>query len=236
MEIPRSGVPQTYLDAVVAAGGAPIAIPLGLDVDALYRVYQLIDGLLLPGGEDVAPERFGQERHAKLGAVDEARDEIELTLAKWALEDDLPVLGICRGIQLLAVAAGGSLYQDIPAELEGAIPHNVRGRGRDHLGHRIEIASPTLLSESLGVSTVEVNSFHHQAVRDVPDSFVVSARAEDGVIEAIESPSHSYAIGIQCHPEAIWQTTAPTFSRLFSSFVEAAGVFARRGVVRARPA
>lgn len=219
---PRSAVGQAYIDAVVAAGGAPICIPLGLDTASLRAVYQTLDGVLLPGGDDVAPARYGQDPHPKLGAVDENRDELELTLANWALRDDLPLLGICRGVQVLAVAAGGSLYQDLAAQLEMPDAHSGRGRARDALTHEIDIARESKLAEMVGDGAVGVNSFHHQAIRDVPDGFTVSARAADGIIEGIESPGHYFVVGIQCHPEGIWQTTGPRFTGLFRGFVVAA--------------
>jgi putative glutamine amidotransferase len=218
----RSAVGQPYVDAIVAAGGAPLAIPLGLDEESLRRIYGTIDGLLLPGGDDVSPARYGHEPHPLLGLVDESRDELEVTLARWALADDVPILGICRGIQVLAVAAGGTLYQDLPSELESALAHDVRDFGRDYLSHDIAIEPQSRLAAVLGCATTRVNSFHHQAVRDVPAGFVVSCRSSDGVIEAIEATDRQFAVGVQCHPEGMWSTTAPHFSALFVAFVEAA--------------
>lgn len=218
----RSAVNQQYVDAVAAAGGAPIVIPIGLGEEALQRIYRQLDGLLLPGGDDVAPRRYGQEVHPKLGLVDEARDELELTLASWALRDRLPTLGICRGIQVLAVAAGGSLYQDLPSQLEQVQSHDVREHGRDHLAHELIVDPDSRLAGILGPGNVLVNTFHHQAVLDVPSGFAVTARAPDGVVEAIEGEGDDFLMGIQCHPEGIWQTTGPQWARLFGAFVEAA--------------
>src|SRR5947209_2014958 len=180
----RSAVVQLYVEAVEGAGGAPILVPLDLSEESLRSIYEHLDGLLLPGGDDVAPERYGHDRHPMLGEVDERRDHLEITLASWALEDDLPTLGICRGIQVLAVAAGGTLYQDLPSELQDVLAHDVRDFGRDHLCHPVAVGKGTLLAEALGGASITVNSFHHQAVRDLPPGFVVSARADDGVIEA----------------------------------------------------
>lgn len=219
---PRSAVGQPYIDGVVAAGGAPICIPLGLDATSLNAVYDTLDGILLPGGDDVAPDRYGQERHPKLGPVDANRDDLELALADWALRDDVPLLGICRGIQVLAVAAGGSLYQDISAQLAISDAHAGRGMARDALTHEIDISPASKLAEAVGVAETDVNSFHHQAVRDVPAGFIVSARAKDGIVEGIESPDHRFIVGVQCHPEGIWQTTGPRFAGLFRAFVAAA--------------
>lgn len=226
--IMTSSVNQHYVEAMNAAGGAPISIPIDLDIEAIERIYGLLDGLLLPGGDDVAPERYGHERHENLGATDDARDELEVTLATWALRDGMPVLGICRGIQVLAVAGGGTLYQDLPSQLPSDIGHNVRDFGRDYLSHSIQVMDGSLLCRAIGCTLTDVNSFHHQAVRDVPQDFVVTATSSDGVIEAIESVSHPFAVGVQCHPEGMWQSTATSFGGLFSAFVEAARHRSRR--------
>ncbi|HEX6507888.1 MAG TPA: gamma-glutamyl-gamma-aminobutyrate hydrolase family protein [Chloroflexota bacterium] len=220
--IPRSSVNQQYIDAVIAAGGVPLLIPIGSDGEALDRIYPLLDGLLLPGGDDVAPERYGQERHAKLGEVSEKRDELELLIARRALKDELPILGICRGVQVLAVAAGGTLWQDVPSQYEASLRHDVREHGRDHLCHSIDVEDDSRLAAAIGSTQVTVNSFHHQAVRDIPEGFRVTARAHDGVVEAIETSNGSFAVGVQCHPEGMWKTTAPEFAGLFRAFVEAA--------------
>ncbi len=218
----RSAVNQQYVDAIAAAGGAPIVIPLGLGEAALHRIYAELDGLLLPGGDDVAPRRYGQDVHPNLGLVDEARDDLELTLASWALRDRLPTLGICRGIQVLAVAGGGTLYQDLPSQLDQVHVHDVRDRGRDHLAHELIVEPESRLAGILGPGQVLVNTFHHQAVLEVPAGFTVTGRAPDGVVEAIEGDGEDFLMGVQCHPEGIWQTTGPRWARLFGTFVEAA--------------
>ena len=207
---------------MLAAGGAPVCIPVGLHDESLDRVYATIDGLLLPGGDDVAPWRYGGKTSAFLGDVDEARDELELALTTRALNDDLPVLGICRGIQVLAVAAGGTLYQDLPTELPGHVHYEVRGFGRKHLAHTITLAAGSRLASALGCTVARVNSFHHQAIRDMPEGFVVSARSADGLVEGIEATGDQFVVGVQCHPEELWSSTAPEFARLFEAFVDAA--------------
>ena len=215
-------VNQQYVDAVLAAGGAPVCIPVGLDDESVDRVYATIDGLLLPGGDDVAPSRYGGKPNAYLGDVDEARDELELALTTRAFDDDLPVLGICRGIQVLAVAAGGTLYQDLPTEFPGPVRHEVREFGRKHLAHTITLEAGSRLATALGCTVARVNSFHHQAIRDMPDGFVASARSADGLVEGIEATGDRFVVGVQCHPEELWSATAPEFARLFKAFVDAA--------------
>lgn len=218
----RSTAGQRYIDAIGSAGGAPILIPLGLNRNTLRSVYERLDGLLLPGGEDVASEEYGENPHPMLGKVSPERDELELVVATWALEDGIPVLGICRGIQLLAVAAGGTLYQDVPAQLPEARVHSVTEFGRDHLCHEVIIEPGTVLAKAVRAPVVQVNSFHHQAVKAVPAGFRVSAHSSDGIIEGIESETLPFVVGVQCHPEEIWNCTAPQFAGLFTAFVDAA--------------
>lgn len=220
--LPRSSVNQQYVDAVIAAGGAPLLIPIGLDREGLDRIYCLLDAVLLPGGDDVSPRWYGHPPHPKLGSVSEARDALEIDVAIRALSDALPVLGICRGAQVLAVAAGGNLWQDVPSQYEAALGHDIREHGRDHLSHGIEVEPGSRLQSAIGATTATVNSFHHQAVRDVPAGFWVTARAGDGIIEAIEARDDRYVIGVQCHPEGMWRTTAPEFAGLFEAFIAAA--------------
>lgn len=221
--VTRSCIGQDYITAVVAAGGIPVGIPVGLDEESLQQIRDMIDGLLVPGGVDIDPARYGQERHPQLGAVEEERDALELPLAHDALESDLPFLGICRGIQVMAVAAGGTLYQDLPAQLGEVLPHAVMNEGKDSLVHSVEVSPESRLARATGRTELQVNSRHHQAVQDLPPGFIITARAPDGVIEAIEKPGHPFAIGVQCHPENTWATTAPDFGGLFRAFVAAAG-------------
>lgn len=218
---PRSAVNQAYIDAIVSVGGSPICIPVGLDAESIQGVYGLLDGLLLPGGDDVAPMHYGQEPHPALGQVDTLRDVLELDLTRRALEDDLPILAICRGVQLLAVAAGGTLYQDLPSQRPSEIRHEVREFGRDHLSHTIDVDPASHLGHALCTSRLSVNSFHHQAVRTIPEGFAITATSPDGVIEGIEATASRFTVGVQCHPEEMWETTGRPFERLFRDFVEA---------------
>jgi putative glutamine amidotransferase len=185
-----------------------------------------VDGLMLTGGDDVAPARYGETPHPTV-VPDEARDEFELTLARTARERGLPILAICRGIQVLNVACGGTLVQDVPTQVPGALTHSLRVPPHQpySLAHEIWIDKDTLLWRLLGEQltgsdTCEVNSRHHQAVGRLAPGFRASATAPDGVIEAIEDPAAAFCLGVQWHPENFWRTGE--FRPLFEGFVEAA--------------
>jgi putative glutamine amidotransferase len=213
---------RTYVEAVATAGGAPVLIPLNLDEGALRAIYERLDGLLLAGGEDVHPKHYGEAIHEKCGQIDEARDTVELTLTRWALAEDLPILAICRGIQVLNVAAGGTLYQDIASQVPGVLKHDCwPDYPRNYLAHQVMVNDDSLMAAILGQGRVGVNSTHHQAVKDLAPRFRVVARAPDGVIEAIEGHDHVFALGVQWHPEELLED-APPMRRLFEEFVSAA--------------
>ncbi len=211
-----------YPAGLAASGALPVVIPLGLPEDALADLFARLDGLCLSGGVDVAPAEYGEAPHPALGKVDAPRDRTELTLGRWALETDLPTLGICRGIQMLNVAAGGSLYQDLPAQLPGSLIHNIKLSESpwERPTHSVRLVAGSRLAGILGVTDLMINSFHHQAVRRPADGFAAVAWAEDGVVEAIEDPSRRFAIGVQWHPEGMFQTD-PLARRLFAAFVAA---------------
>ena len=224
----RSGTPifaqnQTYVEAVATTGGSPVLIPLNLDEGALRAIYERLDGLLLAGGGDLHPKHYGEAIHEKCGQSDEARDTVELTLTRWALAEGLPVLGLCRGIQVLNVAAGGALYQDIASQVPGSLKHHDLGpdHSRKYLAHQVTVNSDSLMAAILGQRQVAVNSMHHQAVKDLAPRFMVVARAPDGLIEAIEDHDHPFALGVQWHPEELVED-APPMRRLFEEFVSAA--------------
>jgi putative glutamine amidotransferase len=213
---------RTYVDAVAIAGGAPVLIPLNLDEGALRAIYERLDGLLLTGGVDVHPKHYGEAIHEKCGEIDEARDTVELTLTRWGLVEGLPILAICRGIQVLNVAAGGTLYQDIASQVSGSLKHDCwPDYARNYLAHQVTVDGGSQLAAILGQSQVGVNSMHHQAVKDLAPRFRVVARAPDGLIEAIEVNDHPFALGVQWHPEELLED-APPMRRLFEEFVSAA--------------
>ncbi len=217
-------VPYTYLRSIEAAGGVPLVLPVIRDESLADRLVGVLHGLLLSGGVDVDPSEFGEDPHPKLGPVSPERDLVELAVARRALEHDMPVLAICRGIQLLNVAAGGTIVQDIEAQLEAPIKHRQQAP-RWHASHRVTVQSgsklETLVKEGVNGGELWVNTFHHQSVKKPAPLFVVSATAPDGVIEAIESTGHSFVVGVQWPPEGMWEHH-PHFLGLFEGLVGAA--------------
>ncbi len=194
-------VNQAYARAVAFAGGAPVLIPSLGESEGLRALYETLDGILLPGGADIQPALYGEDRHPSVDAPDPSLDQTELTLARWALAEAKPILGICRGQQLLNVAGGGTLVQDIPSELPGALTHRVEPRNT--LAHPIAVEPDARLADLLGATHVQVNSLHHQAVEKVAPGFLITARAPDGVIEGLERPDHPFAVSVQFHPEEL---------------------------------
>jgi putative glutamine amidotransferase len=234
-ELPRCWVmSQRYVQTLAAAGGVPYVIPLlPDDLPTLRAIYDVVDGLLLPGGVDMAPESYGAAPHARLGRTDPDRDRTELQLVRWAIEDRKPVLGICRGVQVINVAAGGTLYQDLASEVSGALKHDYfpqRGTNpRDQLVHDVEIPEQTRLGRILQESSARVNSMHHQGIRDLAPALLPSAFAPDGVIEGIESTTDHFLVGVQWHPEDLthkdWH-----MRQLFAALLEAAEKYRESGV------
>lgn len=222
---------QRYFQACISVGAVPWMIPLlPEDMDTLRAVYERLDGVFLAGGVDVDPSAYGDERHAACGRTDPPRDATELALARWAMEDGKPVMGVCRGLQVINVAAGGTLVQDCEALWPGAIKHDYypgAGWARDHLAHDVRIAPGSRLHAAFGGETAPVNSMHHQGVRRLGDGLAATAWAPDGLIEALEGTREdAFIVGVQWHPEMLIDQHAGT-RRLFSDFIEAAGTFQR---------
>ncbi len=220
---------ENYTDAIVNFGGDPIifaslekSIPEHLA--SIPKYLEEIDGLLLPGGGDIDSTLFFQKRHPEVNNVSRSRDALELRLCQKALQANIPVFGICRGIQVMSVAMGGSLYQDIEAVYpREALNHKVDESGEDSR-HPIEIKPYSRLSEIVNEHQTLVNSAHHQAVDEIGEEFVVTAYSEDGIIEAVENPSKRFVIGVQYHPERMLKK--PELRRhaekLFEAFIHAA--------------
>ena len=212
----------SHLKAVTGAGGAPVIVPLGLEEGAWRAIFERLDGLVLPGGPDVSPAVYGEAPHEKLGHVDEALDWAELTLARWAVAADRPLLAICRGIQVLNVALGGTLYQDISSQLPDALEHHrprSRGYPSNDRAHAVTVKPGSRLAAILGATEVTTNSRHHQAVKMPAPELTVVAHTSDGLIEGIEISDASFAVGVQWHPENLIDKD-PAMRRLFETFVE----------------
>jgi putative glutamine amidotransferase len=218
---PRFANNESYAHAIADAGGAPLMIPSITDEAALAALYEMLDGLLLTGGPDIDPARYGHERHPRTDEGDAAMEQAEVYLAQRALQDGLPIFGICRGIQTLNVVAGGTLYQDVADELRTPITHPADANGRAYLAHEVRITEGTRLGRAVGRTEIKVNSLHHQAVRDIAPGFVAVAEAPDGVVEAIENPTLPFAVGVQWHPEELYRAD-DSAANLFHAFVAAA--------------
>ena len=213
---------RTYVRALAGSGGGPVILPPYLEESTLRGIFEGLDGLILSGGGDIHPSRFGMADGGLLWRLDERRDQSELALARWALEGDLPLLAICRGVQVLNVAQGGTLVQDIPTEVPHALSHScIAGRPLPDIAHAVQVEPGTRLASLVGEGRVEVNSAHHQAVASVGEGLIVAARAPDGVIEGLEAPAHLFCIGVQWHPEVMVET-APPMRRLFEGLIQAA--------------
>jgi len=227
---------EDYVRSVEQARAIPVVLPpvLPADVPALL---DRLDGVVLSGGVDVDPARYGEAPHPRLGRVNRRRDDFELALTGAALRRDVPILAICRGHQVLNVATGGTLIQDIASTLEGAMEH--RGRGpRFRHSHPVEIAASSRLRAILGRSSVPVNSIHHQAVARVGRGLVVCARCpQDGIVEGLEMPGRRFVLGVQWHPESFWNRT-DSFQPLFDAHAEAcrAAALIGTGMPRGAPA
>jgi putative glutamine amidotransferase len=217
-----AGVSVTYVRAVEGGGAIPLLIHLSEDLSIVEALYRRVDGLLFTGGGDVDPKHYGAERHPKCGAPEGPRDEVELWLARRALADGMPILGICRGVQLINVAMGGTLYQDIPSEIPGALDHyaSLNGEGRTLMPHTIQIQANSWLANQLGSAEVHANTFHHQALKDVAPGLRVVANAPDGIVEAVEGTGNSFVAGVQCHPEDLWDAAEPRWHAMFKGFTQ----------------
>ncbi len=217
---------HTYITSLSSQGALPWVIPLvAHDLETLRGIYEQVDGVFLPGGMDVDPTHYDEDRSELCGRIDSDRDTVEITLARWALEDHKPLLGVCRGLQVLNVAAGGSLYQDVLAQHPGAIKHDYypyHGEfTRDRLSHDVQIESGSRLGRLLGGPIFPVNSMHHQGIKRLAPGLRPTSFAPDGLIESIEAPNGQFAVAVQWHPEEFVQSD-PVTRRLFHGFLKAA--------------
>lgn len=216
----RHTLSNQYVQAVTEAGGIPILLTPGAmeDTDALAR---LLDGAVFSGGGDIDPTLFGEEPLPHLGEIVEERDSFELLLIEALMRLDKPILGICRGCQIINIAAGGDMYQDIYTQKEDVqLLQHVQRAKRSHMSHYVQAAENSLLYELAGGEQFKVNSYHHQSVRYVPDPLTVSGVASDGVIEAIESTEHTFVLGVQWHPEELAASGDECSKAIFKKLVD----------------
>ena len=215
----RAYVNKDYVDAVIRAGGVPLIIPFSVDKEVIISQAQLIDGLILSGGHDINPYNYGQEPSQKLGETFPERDTYDMLLLEESKKRNIPIIGICRGFQLINVAAGGTLYQDLSLIPGNILKHN-QVSNPTLKTHKIEIKENSFISSIFGKETM-VNSFHHQAIDKVANDFIVVARASDGVVEAIEHKTYKFLVAVQWHPEML-AVNCEKARVLFSKFVEEA--------------
>ncbi|TCS94698.1 putative glutamine amidotransferase [Hazenella coriacea] len=210
---------RQYTDAIIQAGGIPVLLPYTVDQTVINQWAHYIDGLLLTGGGDIDPILFDEEPIPGLGGIEPERDEMEIALIEQCMVHQKPIFGICRGCQILNVALGGDMYQDLPSQKQELLQHSQRAP-RSHGAHLIRIEENTLLHQIIGKISTKVNTYHHQANRNPAPSLRVSATASDGVVEAVEGTSYPFMIGVQWHPEHMTQTTEDA-KKLFQAFVQA---------------
>jgi putative glutamine amidotransferase len=221
-------IEQRYVDVFPSLGAVPwIITHLTDDEEALKAIYFRLNGLFLCGGVDIDPSFYHEPRHPQCGRTDPPRDRVEFSLFRWASRDKMPILGICRGLQLINVALGGTLHQDIPSEVPGAIQHDFASHAgdtkRERAMHAVQIEPGSQLAAILGNCKTEVNSIHHQAIKRLAPGLVATARAPDGLIEGVESVDNrdQFLLAVQWHPEELTRT-AQGMQQLFQTFLAAA--------------
>lgn len=217
---PQFSTSEAYNAALAQAGALPVMLPLGLPTETLDELVSRLDGLLFTGGGDVHPERYGSQPHPALDSVDSDRDHLEIRLIQSFVENDRPFMGICRGLQVINVALGGSLYEDLSDQRPGSLNH--RGSpmtGRHFLAHTVQVEAGSRLGRILGETNLMVNSLHHQGLRQLAPGLAATAHAPDGLVEAFELPGKRFALAVQWHPENLQDQ--PPMRRLFQEFVDA---------------
>lgn len=215
-------ITEAYVKAVARAGALPVLIPVGLGDDDLTQIAHSLDGILFTGGGDIDPARYAGDPHPTVHEIDPERDQMEIHLVREAVDRQTPFLGICRGLQIVNVALGGSLYTHIQDQHPNALKHDFfPGRPRDFHAHPVKVDEGTTLASILGQPIVQVNSLHHQGVKTLAPSLTLTATAPDGIAEAVEIPSHPFGLAVQWHPE--WLPNQPEMRALFEAFVHAAG-------------
>lgn len=212
-------VNQDYVESVLRAGGTPVLFPVTDDREQISTLLARVDGLLLTGGQDVNPAEYGEQRMPCCGDFSACRDAMEIPLCREALTRRMPVLAICRGMQLLSCVLGGTLYQDLASQFGTQLSHPRFDMPGDPV-HEVDVKPDTLLSSVVGEGTLRVNSRHHQGIKALGKNLRISATAPDGLIESIELPDHPFVLGVQWHPESL-SDRYPDHQRLFDAFIHA---------------
>ena len=216
------GLMPSYTEAITAAGGIPVLIPMGLSEDDLQLLSDRLDAIMLPGGGDLDPVTYNGRSNGKIAGIDRERDRTEIYMAQAAVKTNKPILAICRGLQVLNVALGGSLWEDISSQIPGALNHDLPdSMPRNFLSHTVDVSPGSRLSRLTGYETGKVNSIHHQSIRRIAADLTVTATAPDDVIEAVEIDGHPFALGVQWHPENLIHDNTAMLS-IFEGLVRAA--------------
>jgi putative glutamine amidotransferase len=222
----RAAVNAAYVHSIGKAGGVPLILSQIIGARQAPRALEACDGLVLTGGEDVDPALYAAAPSRALGSVDRERDEFEIALFLAARERGLPVLGICRGIQVINVALGGTLWQDLPTERRGSVDHDPGG-ARDARTHAVELTADSRVAAAIGTTAITPNSFHHQGIRDLAPGLVATGWAADGLIEAVETATDDgWLLAVQWHPEEMHAAAGAPERGLFTALVAAAAAHA----------
>lgn len=216
---PAFGINQPYMSAVTNAGGLPILIPVDLSNDDLDVLLPRLDGILFTGGYDLDPRLYGNQPHPKVEGIDANRDRVEIHLAQAVVQSHKPFFGICRGIQVINIALGGSLYEDLLEQFPGSLQHDQHKLPRNFLSHTVNIEPGSSLADILGTGLTQVNSLHHQGVHRPGNGLQLTATAPDGLVEAFELTGYSFGLAVQWHPEEL--QGHPAMGKLFQAFIQA---------------
>lgn len=214
-------VATANIKAIEQVGGMPLILPYMIGKEDMDAIAQFIDGLYATGGYDIDPTIFGEEPHQKLGTIIPERDTFEIGLMKKLLTMNKPILGVCRGAQTLNLAAGGDMYQDIYAQATGTLIQHQQKAPKDYGSHFVHVVEGSLLYQLTQEKKLRVNSRHHQANRSVSSHFLISGKASDGVVEAVESMEHRFVLGVQWHPENMLPTGDLSSKRIYEGFIKA---------------
>lgn len=216
----RIYVNKDYVSSVISAGAVPLMIPMDATEENLRQTLELVDGMIFSGGHDIAPIRYGEEPHQKLQEICPERDDFDFLLYRLAKEHSLPILGICRGFQLMNVSEGGKLYQDLSLKNTESLKHS-QGHGPGIPTHTVKVEPGSKFYKILGKEEIRVNSFHHQAVKSTSENVAISGKALDNVVEAIELKNYPFGLGVQFHPEML-QAKEEDMKKIFAALVSAA--------------